>query len=341
MGKIFEPIKLKGVTINNRIMLSPMCQYQVTKKDGTPNEWHYVHLVTRAVGDVGLICFEMTNVEPRGRITENCLGIWDEKQVDDYRKIVKACQSYGSKVAIQIAHAGRKSTIENGDIVGPSSIPFSESSPVPRELEIGEIKEIVKKFGKSTKLAVEAGFDVIELHGAHGYLLHQFLSPRSNKRTDEYGEYDRFPLEVIKEVRKNMPEDMPLVLRISAVEYGEEGYNFGHIQKYISKFNEAGVDAFDVSSGGNSPNRPEVFPAYQVKYAETIKKEYNLPVISVGALEDPLVAERVVQQKQADMIAIGKGLLRYPYWLKEAAEILGVQYELPGVYNMGYQRKIN
>ncbi len=321
-------------------MLSPMCQYQVEKKDGTPNDWHFVHLVSRAVGGVGLICFEMTNVEPKGRITEQCLGLWDDSQVDSYQRIVEASQSYGSKVAIQIAHAGRKSTIENGDIVAPSAIPFSDKSPVPRELKIEEIKEIIKKFGVSAKLAVEAGFDVIELHGAHGYLIHQFLSPQSNQRQDEYGEYDRFALEVIHEIRQNIPEEIPLVMRISAVEYGEKGYDYSHIQPLLQKFIDAGVDAFDVSTGGNSPDRPDVFAGYQVKYAELVKKEFNVPVISVGYLEDPVKANEVVESGQADMIAIGKGLLRYPYWVKEAAEKLGYDYGLPGVYNQGFARKV-
>jgi NADPH2 dehydrogenase len=339
MTGLFTPFKLNEVEMKNRIMLSPMCQYQVKTNDGTPNNWHYVHLVSRAVGGVGLICFEMTNVEARGRITEGCLGIWKESHIEAYRTIVKECQAYGAKVAIQIAHAGRKSTIENGDVVGPSPIPFSEGSPMPRELKYEEIKEIIKRFGESTRLAVKAGFDVIELHGAHGYLLHQFLSPRSNKRDDEYGEYERFSLDVIEEIRKNMPEEMPLILRISATEYGEEGYDFHHIKRYIPQFIEAGVNAFDVSTGGNSPNRPDVYPAYQVKYAEIIKKEFNIPVISVGGLEKPEVAANVIDQNKADMVAIGKGLLRHPYWPKEAAEALDELFELPGVYNLGYRKK--
>ncbi len=336
MTNLFSPYSFKGIEIKNRIMLSPMCQYQVSKKDGTPNEWHHVHYVSRAIGGVGLICFEMTNVEPKGRITEGCLGLWDNEQVLAYKKIIEQCHLYGAKVAIQIAHAGRKSTIENGDIVGPSAIPFSEQSPVPRELTKEEIKNIVQNFGESTRLAVKAGVDVIELHGAHGYLLHQFLSPASNKREDEYGQFERFPLEVIKEVKKNMPDNMPLILRISAVEYRDTGYDFDHINQYIPLFIEAGVDGFDVSTGGDSPNRPEMFPGYQVKYAEQIKRQYSIPVISVGALEDPEVAAKVIDEGRADMVAIGRGLLRHPYWPKEAAEKLGKKFDLPGVYNLGY-----
>lgn len=340
MSKIFQPLKFKNVLLPNRIMLSPMCQYQAINDNGIPTDWHFVHLTSRAIGGVGLICFEMTNIEPRGRITENCLGLWYSSQVEHYRRIVEACQSYGSKVAIQLAHAGRKSTIRNGDIVAPSAIAFSNDKPVPRELEKGEIKSIIKKFGVSAKLAVDAGFDVIELHGAHGYLIHEFLSPLSNKRTDEYGEYELFALETIKEVRKNIPKDMPLVMRISATEYGEGGYDFNHLDQYIQSFIDVGVDAFDVSTGGNSPHRPEVYPAYQTKYAQRIKEKYKIPVISVGFLESPQIANDVLEDSQADIIAIGKGLLRYPYWMKEAAVELGVSYELPGEYNLGFSRKI-
>ncbi|PKR77919.1 NADPH dehydrogenase [Halalkalibacillus sediminis] len=336
MTKLLKPYNLKGLELNNRVMLSPMCQYKVQKNDGTPTEWHYVHLVSRAVGGVGLICFEMTNVESNGRITENCLGLWSKDQVPAYKRIVDECHSYGSKVAIQIAHAGRKSTVKDEETVGPSAIAFSEKMDTPRALEIEEVEEMVRKFGESTKLAVEAGFDSIELHGAHGYLLHQFISPRSNLRDDIYGEYDRFPLEVIKEVRSQMPEDMPLILRVSAIEHGEDGYGLDHLMPMLKKFVDAGVDAFDVSTGGNSTNRPEVYPGYQVDYAEAIKKEIGVPVISVGALEDPEVAAKVVDEGQADMVAIGKGLLRQPYWPKEAAEKLGVDFDLPGVYNVGY-----
>ncbi|MBB5174581.1 NADH:flavin oxidoreductase/NADH oxidase [Texcoconibacillus texcoconensis] len=337
MTNLFSPIQLKGVDIPNRIMLSPMCQYQVKNNDGMPNDWHYIHLTSRAIGGVGLICLEMTNIEARGRITENCLGLWEESQLESYKKIIDACKSYGSKVAVQIAHAGRKSKIASGDVVAPSEMPFSDDSPSPRSLETQEIKDIVRQFGKSTELAVKAGFDMIELHGAHGYLLHQFISPSCNKREDEYSEYDRFPLEVIKEVRNNMPDDMPLILRISAIEYGDGAYDFHHIKQMIPAFIEAGVDAFDVSTGGNSPQRPpEIFAGFQVKYAEAIKQEFDIPVISVGSLEDAEVAQQVIEQEQADMVAIGRGLLRYPYWPKEAAEKLGLTFNLPGVYDIGY-----
>jgi NADPH2 dehydrogenase len=335
MTSIFDPITVKGLELSNRVMMSPMCQYQAYEKDGSPGDWHFVHYTSRAIGGVGLIMIEMTNVEPKGRITEHCLGLWSEDHISPFNRLIESCHQYGSKVGIQIAHAGRKSTIEGEDIVAPSSIPFSEQSAVPRELSIGEIKNIITKFGNSTKLAVQAGVDTVELHGAHGYLLHQFMSPFSNKRTDEYGEYSKFPLEVIKIVRDNMPDDMPLIMRISATEYDEGGYNFEHMKAMIPSFIEAGVDVFDVSTGGNGPTRPATYPAYQVQYAEKVRKLFNIPVISVGRLENPLVAEAVVGNEQTDMVAIGKGLLRKPYWMKEASRSLNQEVKLPGVYDMG------
>lgn len=333
---LFDPIQIKSLHLKNRIMMSPMCQYQSETLDGTPGDWHFIHYTSRAIGGTGLICFEMTNVEPRGRITENCLGIWSEHHVSYYKRIIDACHKYNAKVGLQIAHAGRKSMIAAGDIVAPSALPFSEQSPLPRELKTDEIKDIIEQFGKSTALAVRAGFDVIELHGAHGYLIHQFLSPTSNRRDDKFGQFERFPVEVIKAVKANMPADMPLIMRISAVEYREGGYRFEHMMKLIPKFIVAGVDVFDVSTGGDGPVRPQVYPAYQIKYAETIKNTFNIPVINVGSLENPHVAESVIRNGETDMVAIGKGMLRNPYWAKEAAKVLDHDFELPGVYNMGF-----
>jgi NADPH2 dehydrogenase len=337
MPALFDPIKIKELELKNRIMMSSMCQYQAENRDGSPVDWHFVHYTSRAIGGTGLIFLEMTNIEPRGRISEQCLGIWSEQQLPAYKKIIDSCHKYGAKVGIQIAHAGRKSVIEGGDIVAPSGgLPFSDQSPVPRELKKEEIEDIIEGFGKSTALAVKAGFDVIELHGAHGYLLHQFLSPVSNHRQDEYGQYNLFPTEVIKIVKANMPKEMPLIMRISAVEYRDGGYDFDHMLDLIPEFIAAGVDAFDVSTGGDGPIRPNVYPAYQVKYAEEIRRSFQIPVINVGKLETPEVAEAVIQNGQADIVAIGKGMLRNPYWAKEAALRLGMELKLPGEYNLGF-----
>ncbi|MCL7749601.1 NADH:flavin oxidoreductase/NADH oxidase [Halalkalibacter alkaliphilus] len=336
MTNLFSSFSLNGLELTNRIMMSPMCQYQVKQKDGCPTDWHYTHYTSRAIGGTGLVFFEMTNVEPRGRITEHCLTLYSKEQVPKFKRIVDACHEYGAKVGLQIAHAGRKSTIKGSDIVGPSSLPFSPDSPCPRALMEDEIKEIVQCFAESASLAVKAGFDTIELHGAHGYLLHQFMSPVSNKRKDKYGEYTAFPLEVIKAVRASIPSSMPLIMRVSAREYGEQSYDLDHVLSMIPEFIKAGVDAFDVSTGGNSPVRPEVYPGYQVKYAKKIKEIFGIPVIAVGRLENPDIAEKVIRDKEADIVAIGRGMLRSPYWAKEASLHVKENLELPGVYDMGY-----
>jgi NADPH2 dehydrogenase len=336
MPGLFDPIQIKSLKLKNRIMMSSMCQYQAENLDGTPLDWHFVHYTSRAIGGTGLIFVEMTDTEPRGRIREQCLGIWSEDHVPHYKRIVDSCHKYGAKIGLQIGHAGRKSEIEGVDLVGPSSIPFSDQFPKPRTLSKDEIKQIVESFGKSTALGVKAGFDVIEMHGAHGYLAHQFISPMSNQRNDEYGEPNCFAVEVIQAMKANMPSDMPLVMRISAVEYDEGGYGFDHMLSLIPKLIEAGVDIIDVSTGGNGPTRPTVYPGYQVKYAEQIKTQFKVPVINVGRLEDPFLAESVIQNEQCDIVAIAKGILKRPYWAKDAADVLGVEMDMPGVYNMGY-----
>lgn len=336
MPGLFDPIKIAGLEIKNRVMMSPMCQYQAGNKAGTAENWHFVHYVSRAIGGTGLIMTEMTNVESRGRITEGCLGIYDEQHIDAFKRIIDECHRYGSKAGIQIAHAGRKSTISGADIVAPSAIPFSPDSPIPRQLTTSEIEEIVEAFGRGVERAVQAGVDAIELHGAHGYLIHQFMSPTTNKRDDVYGDLDRFALDVIHAVKGAMPKGMPLVFRVSAVEYAEEGYTFAEMLDKCRRFITAGVDAFDVTTGGNSPYRPEVYPAYQSKYAQIYKAKLGVPVISVGRLENPQVAELLIRNDIADMVCIGRGMLRNPYWVKEAAIVLGANLEMPGVYNMGY-----
>lgn len=336
MPGLFTPFNYKGLQLKNRIMMSSMCQYQAENNDGTPTEWHFIHYVSRAIGGTGLIFLEMTNVELRGRITDQCLTLHSKDQVPHYKRIVDECHKYGAKIGIQIAHAGRKSVVAENDLVGPGEEPFSDDSSVPRALSTEEVKEVIKKFGVSASLAVEAGFDAIEIHGAHGYLLHQFMSPASNQRNDLYGEYHLFPVEVIKEIRKVIPAEMPLILRISAVEYGENGYDFDHMLKLIPHFIEAGVDLFDVSSGGNDSVKPKVYPAYQAKYAQAIKEKFTVPVISVGRLENPHVAESIIREDRADIIAIGRGLLSTPYWPKEAALQLKQEVTLPGVYDLGY-----
>lgn len=336
LNRLFEPFRIKSLSLNNRIVMSPMCQYKAVNGEGIPEDWHYIHLTSRAIGGTALVLTEMTNVSPNGRITEQCLGLYNEKQQDAFKRIIEGVHQYGSKIGIQVAHAGRKSTIPNGDIVGPSLVAFSDDSPTPRELTRDEISELVEAFARSTKLAVEAGFDTIELHGAHGYLIHQFMSKASNKRNDEYSDRTRFAKEVIQAVRSEMPSDMPLIFRVSATDMAEGGDTFDERLAVCRELIGYGIDIFDVSNGGDGPASPEVYDGYQVKFAEQYKREFGIPVISVGKLDNPRVADSVVRDGRADLICIGKGMLRHPYWAKEAAEELGQTLEMPGVYNVAY-----
>ena len=218
MKNLFTPYENKGLKLKNRIVLPPMCQYSVDKKDGIATDWHFVHYVSRAIGGVGLIIVEMTDVEPDGRISDYDLGLWCDEQIEPLKRIVDECHKYGAKVAIQIAHAGRKA--EDAEVpVAPSAIPFDSNSKTPRELSTEEVKEMVEKFRMAIRRALKAGFDAIEIHGAHGYLIHQFHSPLTNKRNDEYGkDLTKFGVDIIKAAKEEMPKDMPLIMRISAIE---------------------------------------------------------------------------------------------------------------------------
>lgn len=338
MALLFEPWTLKGLTIKNRVMMSPMCQYSVWAGDGAPNEWHYVHYISRAVGGVGLIMMEMTDVHPDGRITVHDLGIWDDKQIDSFARIIDQVHHYGARIGIQIAHAGRKAQSPELDMVAPSPIPFSKEYRIPRELTTDEVKRLVEAFNQGARRAVQAGVDTIEIHGAHGYLVHQFMSPLSNRRTDEYGDYSRFGVEVIQAVKAAMPASMPLLMRLSATDYHSGGYSFETLKEMAWKYKEAGVDMFDVSSGGNAEVVPKTYPGYQVSFAASIRRELKTPVISVGMLEYPALAESVLQQGQADLIAIARGLLRDPYWANSAAQSLGSKVQVPEQYFRAFPR---
>ncbi|WP_271400053.1 NADPH dehydrogenase [Salinicoccus roseus] len=334
---LFDNYFIKDLVLKNRIVLSPMCQYKACDNSGEINEWHKVHLLSRAIGGAGLIFTEMTNIEPNGRITEQCLGLYNEKQMKKFKSLITEIHSYDAKVGIQLAHAGRKSKIENSDIVSASSIPFSEEYKTPRELNVEEIHDIIEKFKYSAELAVEAGFDTIEIHAAHGYLLHQFISRSSNKRKDEYANPTRLTVEVIRAIKSVIPKDMPLFLRISAVEYNTPpGYSFEEMLDYCNEFIEAGVDVLDVSTGANSPDKPEVYPGYQAKYAIDLADRLNVSVMSVGQLDSPELAEYLLRDTGINLICIGKGMLKEPYWAKKASIQLGEEHKLPGVYEMGF-----
>lgn len=342
MNHLFTPYEIKGLSLKNRVVMPPMCQYSVTNKDGIATDWHYVHYVSRAIGGASLIIIEMTDVEPDGRISDYDLGLWSDEQIPALARIVEACHQHGAKVGIQIAHAGRKAQ-DAAEPVAPSAIPFDGNSKTPRELSNVEVKEMVEKFRLAVRRAVQAGVDVIELHGAHGYLIHQFTSPFTNKRTDEYGqELTKFGREVIEAAKSEMPEDMPLIMRISAREYVEGGYGINESIEFSRVFQQAGVDMFHVSAGGEGPiaaaGKPGTHVAYQVPLARAIKEELNVPVIAVGRLDEPSLANSVIGNEDADLVAVGRGMLRNPYWAIEAATVLKKEVALPKQYETGFPR---
>ncbi|MBP1933654.1 NADH:flavin oxidoreductase/NADH oxidase [Ammoniphilus resinae] len=336
MSLLFSPFSIKGLQLQNRVVMAPMCQYSVEAMDGTPNEWHYVHYMSRAVGGVGLMIMEMTDVEPDGRITNHDLGLWSDEQIPAFAKIINGVHQYGTKIGIQIAHAGRKA--EDAETpVAPSAIRFpSDGYKEPRELSTDEVKDMIQLFADAAGRAVKAGVDLIEIHGAHGYLIHQFQSPLTNHRKDTYGQHlEKFGVEVIEAVKKQIPSDMPLIFRISAVEYADGGYDLDHAIQLCHAYKEAGVDLFHVSSGGEGQagqRKPGNYPGYQVPFARAIRESLSIPVIAVGRLEDPALAESVVANGDADLIAIARGLLRDPYWAIHAARQLGTEVKVPKQY---------
>ncbi|HKL98314.1 MAG TPA: NADPH dehydrogenase NamA [Mobilitalea sp.] len=332
--KLFTRYKLKDMELKNRIVMPPMCMYRA--KDGNTNDWHFTHYTSRAVGGVGLILFEATGVESRGRISDGDLGLWRDEQIEGLAKIVRVCKEHGAKVGIQLAHAGRKSEVTTEASVAPSPIAFSDKYRVPYELTKEEIRKIISAFRDAAGRAERAGFDVIEIHAAHGYLINEFLSPLTNHRTDEYGgsEENRSRLlkEILEQVKKVWPEDKPIIVRVSAEEYQEGGNNTQIVARIINDLKLIGIDIVNVSSGGVVNVNMNVFPGYQVKFAESIRKETDIPVIAGGLITSPLMAEEILQNERADLIFLGRELLRNPYWSLEAAKILGATIDWPVPY---------
>ncbi len=328
---LFEKSNIKKLELKNRIVMAPMCQYMAN--DGMPDIYHLVHYVARAIGGVGTVIMEATAIEPRGRITEQDLGLWDDKFIEPLSGIVKECKRYGSAVGIQIAHAGRKSRIKNEPIVAPSPIAFNQDFPVPHELCSSEIVETVHKFAQAAQRAVKAGFDFIEIHAAHGYLLSEFLSPLTNKRTDEYGQNRAlFLKQVLEQVKKTIPADYPVLLRVSGDEYHPQGNTRKELSVLLKQVEEL-YDVLHISSGGIiNQEKYEVYPGYQVQFAEELKQLTGKPVIAVGRLENPVLAKQVLKEGKADFVAIGRGILSNPNWALHAALKLGVDIKWHGVY---------
>lgn len=329
---LFEPYKLRGVTFKNRVAMAPMCQYSADSK-GSIQDWHRVHYTSRAVGQVGMIITEATAVESRGRISDKDLGIWNDSFIKPFSDLIKQVQKHHCKIGIQIAHAGRKATIRDEAIVAPSAIHFNDQFQVPWELPRSEIKVVVSAFGNAVRRAVSAGVDFIEIHAAHGYLINQFLSPLTNKRTDIYGKNrSLFLKEVLEEVALNIPGQMPVFLRVSAEDYMDGGNHPEEICQLLDPVKHM-IDLVHVSSGGVVDNAVvKTYPGYQVSFAETIRQQLKLPVMAVGMLESPDLAEKTLRNGSADLIALGRELLRNPYWPLHAAKILGEEIAWPEAY---------
>jgi len=339
MSKLFEPFSLKSLQLKNRIVMPPMCMYSAGT-DGIATSWHNIHYSSRAIGGVGLIIQEATAVEKRGRLSNHDLGLWTEDQISGLSEIVDLVHEFGAKIAIQLAHGGRKAWTGEENIVAPSPIKFSTNDTVPEQLSLFQISQVVESFSHAAERAVKAGYDAIEIHAAHGYLIHEFMSPHTNKRTDKYGgdKVNRlnFPIEVIKAVKAVMPSDMPLLMRISAVEYLDEGYTFEDMIEAVGVFKKHGLDLIDVSSGGASQNAPASWPGFQLPYAQKIKSVIGIPAIGSGLIRDPLMAAEAVEKDMVDLIAIGRGQLADPHWAIKASKTLNVQGSVPWQYERAF-----
>lgn len=351
MAELFTEFAQRGRTMRNRIALSPMCMY--SSEDGFANDWHLVHLGARAAGGCGLVMTEATAVEPQGRITPQDLGIWKEEHIETLAHVVRVIQGQGALAAIQLAHAGRKAgyfrpwspvrgvvPVEEGGWTnqrGPSPVAFREGAPTPGEMSVAEISKVRDAFVQGARRAHEAGFDVIELHSAHGYLLHQFLSPISNQRTDEYGGdfagRTRLHRELVSAVRAVLPDDKPLWMRISATDWVEGGWTIEESVQLARELKARGLDLMDVSSGGSTPDAEiPVGPGFQVPFAARIRAEGGIATGAVGMLTTPEQADAIVAEGQADVVLLGRELLRNPYWPLQAATTLGVPAPWPNPY---------
>jgi len=346
MPHLFDSFRLRGVTFRNRVGIAPMCQYSY--EDGFANEWQLIHLGSRAIGGAGLVMAEATAVEARGRISPQDLGIWTEEHVEPLARVARAIEQHGAVSGIQIAHAGRKAATarpwdggkplsdEDGGwpIVGPSELPFADGYHTPHSLTVAEIQEIEEAFVAGAKRALDAGFRVLELHGAHGYLIHSFLSPISNQRNDSYGgSFDnriRFLIETTRQVRAVWPDDRPLFVRLSATDWVDGGWTLEESVELATRLAGEGVDLIDASSGGSSPRQAvPVGASYQVPLSEAIRRGANLPTAAVGLITEPMQADEIVRNGRADLVLLGRESLRSPYWPIDAARALGHADLLP------------
>lgn len=339
MAKLFSEIKIKNLELKNRIVMAPMCMNSADAQ-GFITDWHHMHYFSRALGGSELIIVEATGVENKGRIGDKDLGIWLDEHIEGLKKVVHLCHLYNRKVAIQLGHAGRKSHIKEEQPIAPSAIAFNKDFRVPLEMTKEDIKQVVLKFKEAAERALKAGFDAIEIHGAHGYLINEFLSPLCNKRTDEYGgsleNRCRFLIDIIRAVKEVWPSDKALLLRLSAEEYAEGGHHIEETIEVVKLAVKEGIDLVDVSTGAVVPAKINVYDGYQVGYAQKIKEAVGVPVIAGGLISSPAMAEEIIQNNRADLVFLGRQLLREPYWPLKAAKELKEQPDYPYQYERAW-----
>lgn len=349
MAHLFDSLKLRDIVLPNRIGLPPMCQYSA--HDGVAADWHFVHYGTRATGGAGLMIVEATAVTAEGRISPGDLGLWNDGQIEPLARIARFAGEHGTVAAVQLAHAGRKAGIGLGwqeqrslradeggwATVAPSALSFGPGYDVPQALDEAGIRAIIDQFAAAARRARDAGFPIVEIHAAHGYLLHQFLSPLSNQRTDEWGgsfeNRTRLVREVARTVRAEWPERLPLLIRLSATDWVEGGWNIEETVALCRSLKELGIDLVDVSTAGLLPTaKIPVGPGFQTEFAERVRHEADLPVAAVGMITSPAQADHIVRSGQADMVLLGRELLRNPYWPLAAARELGQPASWPKQY---------
>lgn len=350
MSALFSPLTLRELTFKNRIFVSPMCQY--SSEDGMPTDWHLVHLGSRAVGGAALVMVEATAVSPEGRITPADTGIWSDRHADAFGRITDFIRSQNAVPAIQLAHAGRKASTSapwrgghplaeaegRWPTLAPSAVAFSESHPAPRAMTEGDIQAVISQFVDAARRSRDAGFDAVEIHMAHGYLLHEFLSPLSNHREDAWGgsleNRMRLPLAITRAVRDLWPAELPVFVRVSATDWVEQGgWDLPQTIEFSRRLRDLGVDLIDCSSGGNVPGvRIAAHPGYQVPFAARVRREAGVASGAVGLVTDPEQAERIIAGGDADVVLLARELLRNPYWPLHAARILGAEIPWPVQY---------
>ncbi len=350
-SQLFTPITLRNIELPNRIIVAPMCQYSA--HDGTPTDWHLMHLGQFAVAGPGLVFVEASGVEAIGRITPGCTGIWSDENEAAFQRVADFCRGFGNaKIGMQLAHAGRKASClvpwqggtqmqadetEGWPVVGPSAVAYADGWQVPEELDEAGMARIKQAFVEATERCIRIGYDVIELHMAHGYLMQQFLSPISNKRTDAYGgsleNRMRFPLEVFDAVRAAWPDELPLGVRISSIDWVDGGWSIEDSIAFAKVLKDRDCDFIDCSSGGNSPLQDiDAGPGYQTGFAADIRREAGIKTMAVGQITQARQAEAIVRSGQADMVALARGMLYDPHWVWHAAEELRAQANFPPQY---------